>query len=59
MCKGLNDSDSRITFSLDVFEYPPGMYTIIFNVTDVYGQTALMDFGIFLSGMLPLMLAIM
>ena len=59
MCKGLNDSDSSITVSLDVVNYPPGAYTIIFNVTDVYGQTAVEGIvGILLLCMLLLMLVI-
>ena len=52
LCKGLNNSDSSITFSLNVIEYPPRLYTIIVNVTDVYGQTASMSFGLYLLGML-------
>ena len=61
MCVGLSSSDSltSIAFSLDVLAYSPGLYNIIVNVTDVYGQTATMGVGLFLSGTFLLMLAIM
>ena len=35
-------------------DYPPGEYTVIFNITDIYGQTAQSTAGLFLTCMFTL-----